>query len=998
MRFAPILGLIMASAAFAQDAKQDPAASYQMKPFRALDERLGGSWLAHWNTATNTPDSIYGSGSPIADWRENSLEEARRHALQVLEDNRDLLQLGTSEFREIIGARMGRTWSFVFDQYFRGLPCIDGRADVRINMKGVVAKLGSTAWPIPEDFAVVPTVDELEAQATAWLALGERRTNVKQPRELANRLVIWGDVLAKEQAPFHLAWEIPISNVDANGQGPIGRYYIDAHTAAVLHFATDKHDCNNPACTNAAHVAKRSPAAITPTTVTIMAWTRDGQSATAALNNIPLAGLQVNVPGIGIRTTDANGQFTIDITAPVTITVGNLDGTHNAPIQGANAPSASVVVTPGVPATLQLLNPAATPEEAAHTSTQFWIHTANEWVRTIVGNVAAMNTADAVVPTVNLVSINPQTGAQAFCNAYYTGNTVNFYPTGGGCNNTGFSTVVVHEWGHGIDDRFGGISNATGDGLSEGWGDIFGMFHPLVDNPIVGINFTQTGGSVRTGLNTRLYGTQTEVHAAGEVWMGFAWRLRENLRAAFGTPAAIAISNDIVISSVVADATNQATAVQEVFIADDDDGNLFNGVPHYAQLSAAAITKGMPYPQITPLTLQHAPLADTPNRRVPRIVNALVIPNDAGTVTQVRLVYSVLGGAAQTRIMVPNGATNGWRALLPGVDSGAITYHVEATSTTGTARLPATGENRYSTIVATTGPFVPFFTENFEGTATGWTHTRQSGTATDDWQLGTPNGKSGVGGAGFNVPWSDPAAAASSRVYGTDLGAGTANGAYPNNMNYYLRTPVINCAGRTGVTLRFRRWLSVEESQFDHAQINVNGSLVWENPAVGNLIDSSWQTFEYRLEAADNNPSVQVEFRLISDGGLALGGWNIDDVEIGTRTLPVLPATIAVTPEQASAGTPCNALITTDDPLELFVVVIGDAAGSTTISPFPTVAVGGTIDFIVGFTDAAGNYALSFPAISGAPAIGLLLYTQVLVFEGDGSYTLSNQNLSLFTP
>src|SRR5262249_8114217 len=200
-----------------------------------------------------------------------------------------------------------------------------------------------------------------------------------------------------------------------------------------------------------------------------------------------------------------------------------MDGIHNSPItdSSASGPNASVTVNPGVNATLQIFTSAATPNQAAHTSCQFWLHTANEWVRTIVGNSAQMNTADSVHPTVNIAST---------CNAFYTNNSVNFYAAGGSCNNTAFSTVMVHEWGHGIDDRYGGISNAATDGLSEGWGDIFGMYHPLVDNPIVGIDFTTTGGFVRTGLNTRLYGTGTEVHASGEVWMGFAWRLRDNLR------------------------------------------------------------------------------------------------------------------------------------------------------------------------------------------------------------------------------------------------------------------------------------------------------------------------------------------------------------------------------------------------------------------------------------------------------------------------------------
>ena len=182
MRFTPLLSLILASFAMAQDTKQVPLSkNFQPMPFPALSERLGGQWLAQWTVATNTPRAIYGSGATLAGWRGNSIEEARRHANLALGEHGDLHGLGVSEFRESIGARMGRTWSFTFDQYFRGLPCIDGRADVRINMKGVLAMIGSTAWQVPANFDVMPTIAEAEATARAWMALGQQPTGVTQP-------------------------------------------------------------------------------------------------------------------------------------------------------------------------------------------------------------------------------------------------------------------------------------------------------------------------------------------------------------------------------------------------------------------------------------------------------------------------------------------------------------------------------------------------------------------------------------------------------------------------------------------------------------------------------------------------------------------------------------------------------------------------------------------------------------------------------------------------
>jgi hypothetical protein len=60
------------------------------------------------------------------------------------------------------------------------------------------------------------------------------------------------------------------------------------------------------------------------------------------------------------------------------------------------------------------------------------------------------------------------------CNAFYSGGTVNFYRSGGGCRNTGeIAGVFDHEWGHGLDDNdaAGVLSNS-----SEGYADIAAIY------------------------------------------------------------------------------------------------------------------------------------------------------------------------------------------------------------------------------------------------------------------------------------------------------------------------------------------------------------------------------------------------------------------------------------------------------------------------------------------------------------------------------------------
>ena len=85
------------------------------------------------------------------------------------------------------------------------------------------------------------------ALRTIWKPLSAERPLVPAPVGRP-RLVIWGDSNAADTTAVVLAWEVPISNVNAQGQGPIGRYYVDAAAGTVLEFRTDKHECGMPGC------------------------------------------------------------------------------------------------------------------------------------------------------------------------------------------------------------------------------------------------------------------------------------------------------------------------------------------------------------------------------------------------------------------------------------------------------------------------------------------------------------------------------------------------------------------------------------------------------------------------------------------------------------------------------------------------------------------------------------------------------------------------------
>ncbi|MBI5853376.1 MAG: hypothetical protein HZB39_20390 [Planctomycetes bacterium] len=543
---------------------------------------------------------------------------------------------------------------------------------------------------------------------------------------------------------------------------------------------------------------------------------------------------------------------------------------------------------------------------------------------------------------------------------------------------TGYSSVVYHEWGHGLDHAFGGISQT--DGLSEGWGDIMSTYR--LDDPIIGRDFRTNGGIVRTALNTLTYPqTGGSVHTQGSVWMGWAWQVREGLKTSLGSGPGVARAEQIVVASIAANALNQPDAVREVFILDDNDGNLSNGTPNYAVLSAAAITRNLPYPQVQLATIAHTALPSTSDQLEPQLVEATATPI-SGSITRVEIVYDA--GAGTQRQRMASLGSNQYRGLLPGVLSPAsVRYHLEALhSTNATLRYPTSGEISYAV-----GDEQQFFFDNFDGANLGWTHGMIA--TQDDWQLGAPAGRSGTS---QGVAWRDPAAAFSgANCWGNDLGGAGFNGSYAANVENWLRSPTLDLSGRSGVKLAFKRWLTVEEAIYDQATVRVNGAVVWQNPSSGQFVDTAWTDFELAIPAADNNPAVQLEWRLRTDGGLELGGWNVDDVRLFSfAAIPAPPLRLTLAPAQVPLGG-TTTLSLRGLPGALGVLLVSDTQGPTSFPGLPVLHVGAA--FVVGL-DGAGALDASITVTSDPSAYGTLLYAHALQLNGS-SFEASNKMVML---
>lgn len=138
------------------------------------------------------------------------------------------------------------------------------------------------------------------------------------------------------------------------------------------------------------------------------------------------------------------------------------------------------------------------------------------------------------------------------------------------------------------------------------------------------------------------------------------------------------------------------------------------------------------------------------------------------------------------------------------------------------------------------------------------------------WAYGKPDGRNG-----------DPAAAYSgTNIYGYNL-----SGIYENNIPaYYLTTRSLDFSKHENVSFTFWRWFGIENSIYDHAEIEISTNgvewfTIWKFEGK-TFEDTSWQRMIYDISnIADKQKNVYIRWGMgPTDVGVGYGGWNIDDV------------------------------------------------------------------------------------------------------------------------
>lgn len=860
-----VSGLVaLSTAAAAQQPQAQPFAPRDAA--RAFQERHGDAWRVRFDGVRGVPEHVFGGAlsTSARAGDDASFVSAARAVLAELSDATGVLP-GELELVNVKRMQLSRGGtsdkvSVKFRQLASGVVVHGGVVHVLFDADGSVLSVDNQALANVRDLDVVADVGLNRALAAAAAAFAADTGVAAQTADFDD-YVVWGPRVDPRQAssPTTAAYVIKVTAPTGPlGSTPLDRSYVIAarDRAQVLESWSNVHAFDLTGNVKGWAQAGLLPDGVDPETLLDI---EDVELSTAGASNV---------------YTDADGNFVFPgINSTQTVTARLFGQFSDVDNESGSDMEVSFSVTPGVPASV-VLNPGQTEFATAELNAHRAVLHMRNYLKSVDPSATELD-----------FQIESFVNIGQTCNAFYNGVSLNYYVEGESaqtpgtfCRNTAYSTVAYHEEGHWLNDLFDSTNHQFG--MGEGGADIWAMY--ASDNPIVGEDFRFDGTDIRTGENTNpfcgddslgCYGSSS--HANGQPLMGAIWKVRRNLKNALGDVAGGDVADQLMVGWYQAfDDVFVRTTIQEHWLVlDDDNGDLSDGTPHYAEIDAAFVEQGFPSFQLPIFEISHAPITHVKHEGKVR-VQATITEEAAAALSGAVVHYSTDGGDSFSSVAMTDLGGDLHQAFIPGVASpDRVAYYIEAQSASlGSVTFPARGADR--PLFYDVGTLLVVEFNDFEGaTDEGWTHAEFA--TQDDWQRGAPQGKT-----------LDPATAFSgSSVWGNDLGVDNFNGDYQPNVNNALFSPSFDLSGVFGTRLRFQRWLSVEESEFDQAQVFVDGNLVWENPFAGHITDAEWFAQDIDISAfADDDASVQVSFELTSDGGLNMGGWTLDDFAIVSLT------------------------------------------------------------------------------------------------------------------
>ena len=480
------------------------------------------------------------------------------------------------------------------------------------------------------------------------------------------------------------------------------------------------------------------------------------------------------------------------------------------------------------------------------------------------------------------------------CNAFYNGTSINFYPSGGGCNNTAFAAVVHHEYGHHLVNRAGSGQGEYG----EGFGDICSVL--VLDEPRLAVGFQTCSTGIRNADNTCQYlesgcsSCGSAIHSCGQLISGCLWDLRENLLLSQPATYRTTLANLAIDSVLLHTGTGIAPDITIDFLTlDDNDSNIANGTPNYADINNAFTLHAMPGPALQLIGFSFPSgqpdfVSPAGGATIDFNVSAVAGTPAAGSG---KFYYRVGPTGTFTQASVASLGANSYRATLPSAPCGStIQYYVSADATSGAVvNDPIDAPASFYAVVAATG-LNESFVDTVE-TTLGWTLSTAGDTATAGlWTRGDPLGT--ISGTTQVQPEDDVTSAPGVNCFFTGQGTGGTLGQADVDGGFTtLTSPTMDASGGAAYISYFR-WYSNQQGGSPNAdtfrvQISNNNGATWTAletvGPTGPEVNGGW-IFKEFLVSDFVTPTAQVKVRFIADdaGAGSLIEAAVDEVRMKT--------------------------------------------------------------------------------------------------------------------
>lgn len=592
----------------------------------------------------------------------------------------------------------------------------------------------------------------------------------------------------------------------------------------------------------------------------------------------PMQELRIRMNGTNYNA-DASGFLSVaSLNAPQTATLSLRGPWANVVTNGGNTnPSANNTFnTSGTTYTF----PAVTSADDRHINAYYHVNVIHELMKNHMPSFTGMDN-----PLTTNVDIQQNT-----CNAYYNGNSINFFAPNSSCR--GFSEIadiIYHEYGHGISRTFyqsqgaGGMANGA---LNEGCSDIWAM--SILPDGIVGEGaFNNPSSNIRSYTGTpKVFPVDIrgEVHADGEIIAGAWWDLAVATSSTVMTDLFTKTYFDVPDGPTGTEGLVYHDVLISAILNDDNDGNLSNGTPHFQEIRDAFARHGIYL--MSDAELNHTELA---HQTVwgPTTVNASLTLSNSAFFGDLVLYFKSRGATDWDSVTMTQGGSMNFTAQITPQASGSITdyyFSIFDVLNDGAHTFPNGYRREPSMASFTTIPYqfasgVNIKTKvDFETEPTDWTI---GGVAGDNatggtWIRATPVASYYNAGFGADIvqPGNDHTTGSGTcLVTGNAATAGFSPGtADVDNGKTTVLTPEFDLSGFNDPIIEYYRWYSNDRgsnarSDIWNVQISNTLSFLWRNVEYTYQSDYEWRRRIFKVSEFWTGAS-KIQMRFVAEDAL----------------------------------------------------------------------------------------------------------------------------------